>query len=120
MQLSAQVLNAPVAAPNQTPPPGSSPWDKACASSSFNDYWVNFTWSPPLVNGDNEFILELSNASGSFASPVELARDATKNTNFDYYIQFSLPSDTRGEGYKMRVRREIVQPCKSISEVVVL
>lgn len=104
MQLSAQVLNAPVAAPNQTPPPGSSPWDKACASSSFNDYWVNFTWSPPLVNGDNEFILELSNASGSFASPVELARDATKNTNFDYYIQFSLPSDTRGEGYKMRVR----------------
>ena len=104
MQLSAQVLNAPVAAPNQTPPPGSSPWDKACASSSFNDYWVNFTWSPPLVNGDNEFILELSDASGSFASPVELARDATKNTNFDFYIQFSLPADTRGEGYKMRVR----------------
>ena len=104
MQLSAQVLNAPVAAPNQTPPPGSSPWDKACASSSFNDYWVNFTWSPPLVNGDNEFILELSDASGSFASPVELTRDATKNTNFDFYIQFSLPADTRGEGYKMRVR----------------
>ncbi|MEP0133313.1 MAG: gliding motility-associated C-terminal domain-containing protein [Eudoraea sp.] len=104
MQLSAQVLNGPVAAPNQTPPPGSSPWDKACASSSFNDYWVNFTWSPPLVNGDNEFILELSDASGSFASPVELARDATKNTNFDFYIQFSLPTDTRGEGYRMRVR----------------
>ena len=104
MQLSAQVLNAPVAAPNQTPPPGSSPWDKACASSSFNDYWVNFTWSPPLVNSDNEFIFELSDASGSFASPVELARDATKNTNFDFYIQFSIPTDTRGEGYKMRVR----------------
>ncbi len=104
MQLSAQVLNAPVAAPNQTPPAGSSPWDKACASGSFNDYWVNFTWSPPLVNSDNEFILELSNASGSFASPVELARDATKNTNFDFYMQFSLPADTRGEGYKLRVR----------------
>ena len=104
MQLSAQVLNAPVAAPNQTPPPGSSPWDKACASGTFNDYWVNFTWSPPLVNSDNEFILELSDASGSFASPVELARDATKNTNFDFFIQFSLPTDTRGEGYKMRVR----------------
>ncbi len=104
MQLSAQVLNAPVAAPNQTPPPGSSPWDKACASSSFNDYWVNFTWGPPLVNGDNEFILELSDASGSFASPVELARDATKNTNFDFFIQFSIPTVTRGEGYRMRVR----------------
>ena len=104
MPLSAQVLNAPVAAPNQTPPAGSSPWDKACASASFNDYWVNFTWSPPLVNGDNEFILELSDASGSFSSPVELARDATKNTNFDFFFQFSLPNDTRGEGYKMRVR----------------
>ncbi|WP_299159548.1 gliding motility-associated C-terminal domain-containing protein [uncultured Eudoraea sp.] len=104
MQLSAQVLNAPVAAPNQTPPPGSSPWDKACASGTFNDYWVNFTWSPPLVNSDNEFILELSDASGSFASPVELARDATKNTNFDFFIPFSLPTDTRGEGYKIRVR----------------
>jgi gliding motility-associated-like protein len=104
MQLSAQVLNAPVAAPNQTPPPGSSPWDKACASSTFNDYWVNFTWSPPLVNGDNEFILELSDASGSFASPVELARDATKNANFDFFFQFALPTDTRGEGYRVRVR----------------
>ncbi|WP_297797342.1 gliding motility-associated C-terminal domain-containing protein [uncultured Eudoraea sp.] len=104
MQLSAQVLNAPVAAPNQTPPPGSSPWDKACASGSFNDYWVNFTWSPPLVNGDNEFILELSDSNGSFASPVELARDATKNVIFDFYFQFSLPTDTRGEDYKLRVR----------------
>ena len=104
MPLSAQVLNAPVAAPNQTPPAGSSPWDKACASASFNDYWVNFTWSPPLVNGDNEFILELSDASGSFTSPIELARDATKNTNFDFFFQFSLPNDTRGEGYRMRVR----------------
>lgn len=104
MQLSAQVLNAPVAAPNQTPPPGSSPWDKACASGSFNDYWVNFTWSPPLVNGDNEFILELSDSNGSFASPVELARDATKNVIFDFYFQFTLPNDTRGEDYKLRVR----------------
>ncbi|MGB5319763.1 gliding motility-associated C-terminal domain-containing protein [Eudoraea sp.] len=104
LQINAQVLDAPVAAPNQTPPVGSSAWDKACASGSFNDYWVNFTWSPPLVNSDNEFILELSNASGSFTSPVELARDATKNTNFDFFFQFTIPSNIRGEGYKMRVR----------------
>ncbi len=98
------MLNAPVAAPNQTPPPGSSPWTRACASDSFNDYWVNFTWSPPLVNGDNEFILELSDADGDFSSPVELARDNTKNTTFDFFFQFALPTDTRGEGYRMRVR----------------
>lgn len=101
---SAQVLNAPEAAPNQTPPAGSTPWSAACASGSFNDYWVNFTWSPPLVNADNEFILELSDASGNFGSPVELARDGSKNTNFDFYFQFTLPSNTRGEGYRLRVR----------------
>ena len=103
-QGSAQVLNAPEAAPNQTPPPGTSPWSAACASASFNDYWARFTWSPPLVNSDNEFVLELSDASGSFSSPEELARDNTKNTTFDFYFQFSLPQDTRGEGYRMRVR----------------
>ena len=101
---SAQVLNAPEAAPNQTPPAGSTPWSAVCASSSFNDYWVNFTWGPPLVNSDNEFILELSDATGDFSSPVELARDASKNVTFDFYFQFSLPTNIRGEGYRMRVR----------------
>ncbi|WP_411029373.1 gliding motility-associated C-terminal domain-containing protein [Spongiimicrobium sp. 3-5] len=103
-QLMAQNLDAPVPAPNQNPPVGSSPWTAACASASFNNYWVNFTWAPPLVNGDNEFILELSNASGSFANPTELARAGDKNTNFDFFFEFNLPTDTRGEGYLMRVR----------------
>ena len=102
--IQAQILNAPTAAPNQTPPVGSSPWTQACASDSFNDFWVNFTWSPPLVNGGNEFILELSDSNGNFSSPVELARDGTKNTNFDFFFQFTVPTNVRGEGYKMRVR----------------
>lgn len=100
----AQVLNAPEAAPNQTPPAGTTPWSAACASGSFNDYWVNFTWSPPLVNADNEFVLELSDANGAFTQPVELARDGSKNAIFDFYFQFSVPAGTRGEGYKLRVR----------------
>ncbi|MBT8210620.1 MAG: gliding motility-associated C-terminal domain-containing protein [Eudoraea sp.] len=102
--VQGQVLNAPEAAPNQTPPPGSSPWTQACASDTFNDYWVNFTWSPPLVNSDNEFILELSDASGDFSDAVELAREPSMNTTFDFYFQFALPTDTRGEAYRMRVR----------------
>ncbi|WP_188370152.1 T9SS type B sorting domain-containing protein [Muriicola marianensis] len=102
--VQAQVLNAPVAAPNQTPPPGSTPWNRACASSSFNDYWVRFTWNPPMVNTDNEFILELSDADGNFGSPVELARDGSKNLVFDFYMQFQVPADTRGENYRLRVR----------------
>ncbi len=102
--VQAQVLNAPVAAPNQTPPPGSTPWNRACASASFNDYWVRFTWNPPMVNTDNEFILELSDADGNFGSPVELARDGSKNLVFDFYMQFQVPTDTRGENYRLRVR----------------
>ena len=102
--MHAQVLNAPVAAPNQTPPPGATPWNRACASASFNDYWVQFTWNPPLVNTDNEFILELSDATGDFSSPVELARDGSKNLVFDFYMQFAVPTDTRGENYRLRVR----------------
>ncbi len=102
--IHSQVLNAPTPAPNQTPPAGSTPWDKACASSAYNDYWVQFKWNPPLVNSSNEFILELSNANGSFASATELARDGSKNTTFDFFFQFTLPTNTRGQGYKMRVR----------------
>ncbi|MBC2838202.1 gliding motility-associated C-terminal domain-containing protein [Robiginitalea sp. SC105] len=100
----AQVLNAPQAAPNQTPPIGNTPWSAACSSDSFNDYWVSFTWSPPLVNADNEFVLELSDADGAFDSPQELARVADMNTTFDFYFQFSVPAGTRGEGYRLRVK----------------
>jgi len=102
--IHAQDLNAPVAAPNQTPPPGTTPWSAACASPSFNDYWVNFTWGPPLVNGDNEFILELSDANGNWDAPVELVRDASMNITFDFYFQLTIPAGTSGEGYRMRVR----------------
>ncbi len=97
-----QDLDAPVAAPLQ--PSGTTAWTAACASVDFNEFWVNFTWGPPLVNGDNEFILELSDASGDFSSPVELARDATQNTTFDFFFEFAVPNDVRGEGYRMRVR----------------
>ena len=104
LMATAQTLKKPEAAPNQTPPAGSSPWVQACASASFNDYWVNFNWSPPLVNSNNEFILELSDADGNFTDPVELAREGDKNTVFDFYFQFQVPPETRGENYRFRVR----------------
>ncbi len=103
MQLTAQTLNKPIPADNPNLP-GNSAWTAACASSSFNEYFVNFTWGPPLVNGDNEFILELSDASGNFGSPVELARLNDKNTNFDFEFQFAVPTGTRGDNYRFRVR----------------
>lgn len=101
--LQAQVLNKPTPAPN--PNIGSSrPWDAACASSGFNEYFVNFTWMPPMVNSNNVFILELSDSDGYFGSPTELARASDKNAVLDFEFKFSLPADTRGENFKFRVR----------------
>ncbi|MEZ4809822.1 MAG: gliding motility-associated C-terminal domain-containing protein [Allomuricauda sp.] len=101
--LEAQVLNKPVAADNPNLA-GNSAWTAACASDSFNEYFVNFTWSPPLVNSNNEFVLELSDPYGNFGSPRELARVSDKNAVFDFEFQFAIPTDARGESYKLRVR----------------
>jgi hypothetical protein len=46
----------------------------------------------------------LSDPTGDFSSPVELTRDGTKNLVFDFYMQFAVPTDTRGENYRLRVR----------------
>ena len=99
----AQILNAPTPADNPNLP-GNSAWTAACASDTFNEYFVNFTWSPPLVETGNEFVLELSDASGDFSEARELAREAGMNTTFDFNFQFELPTDVRGPGYRLRVR----------------
>lgn len=101
--VQAQVLNAPVAADNPNLP-GVSPWASACGSDDYNEYFVNFTWTPPIVNNDNDFILELSDANGDFTTPTILATVSDQNTNFDFDIGFALPTNTSGDNYKMRVR----------------
>ncbi|MGB5822272.1 MAG: gliding motility-associated C-terminal domain-containing protein [Saonia sp.] len=84
---------------------GEEPWFAICASDSFNEYFVNFTWAGS-ANNDNEFILELSDASGNFGSPTELARVNDKNTSADtdFDFVFMLPTNIQGEGHRMRVR----------------
>lgn len=100
--ISAQTLNKPTPADNPNLA-GNSVWTAACASATFNEYYINFTWLP-TVNSDNQFVLELSDASGSFGSPTELARVADKNSDFDFEFSFALPTDTRGDAYRFRVR----------------
>ncbi len=101
--MNGQVLNKPEPADNPNLP-GNSAWTAACASDDFNEYYVNFTWNPPVVNGDNEFILELSDAQGNFADPTELDKVTDKNTTFDFDFSFSLPTNVQGGGHKFRVR----------------
>src|SRR6056297_2963223 len=95
----AQVLNQPVPADNPNLA-GNSAWTAVSASSGFNEYFVNFTWDPPMVGGDNKFILELSDSDGYFADPTELAVVTDKNTTFDFEFQFELPEDMRGANFK--------------------
>lgn len=105
MQLMAQaiVINAPEPADNPNLS-GNTPWTAVCAGNGgFNEYFVNITWAG-TANAGNQFILELSDAAGSFANSGTLLTITDKNsvTNFD--VSFPIPTDTRGQGYKMRVR----------------
>lgn len=101
--MQAQVLYQPQPAANPNLG-GNTPWTAVCASNNFNEYFVNFQWDPPFVESNNEFILELSDADGYFSAPTELARVSDKNAVFDFEFQFQLPSDIRGDNFKIRVR----------------
>lgn len=101
----AQTLNRPTPIRNPNFGGSGAGWTAACASASFNEYFVNFTWSgTPNVNSDNTFVLELSDATGNFTNPTALTTITDKNNSNDFNIQFSLPSNTRGNGYKLRVK----------------
>ena len=100
---SAQILGKPTPAPNPNIS-SNSPWQFACGTESFNEFFVNFTWNPPLVAGDNIFILELSDANGDFSSPQELDRATDRNTTFDFDFSFSLTPSIQGNNYRFRVR----------------
>lgn len=99
----AIVINAPVAIDNPNLP-GVAPWQSICAGSGgFNEYFVNITWAG-TANTDNQFILELSDATGDFTNPVTLATITDQNTNQDFDVSFGIGTDIRGEAYRLRVR----------------
>ncbi|VAW17700.1 FIG00653327: hypothetical protein [hydrothermal vent metagenome] len=104
-QLSAQIsMRAP------EPAGGSVAWTKICAGTiiadePFNSFDVTVSWAGAADSG-NEFVLELSDSNGSFANPVELARVGNQNTNTakEFDVTISIPTDTQGQGYKLRAK----------------
>lgn len=100
---AAQTLNKP------TPD-----FSNACASSSFNDFAISFSWLAPAVNSDNQFILELSDANGSFDSPLVLSTLSDKNSSYEFKFNINWPQDTAGDSYKVRVRS--TSPAKTSPE----
>ena len=106
LQLTAQaiVINAPEPVSNPNFSNSTDPWLSICAGKDgFNDYYLNISWAG-TANANNQFILELSDANGSFANAHELVVISDKNTIKSFDVNFSIPTDTRGQGYKLRVR----------------
>lgn len=78
-------------------------FSQACASPGFNTYNVNFTFFPTAnLQAGNQFIIELSNASGNFDSPTTVG--TSTSTSSPVNASFALPENTTGENYRIRVR----------------
>lgn len=81
-------------------------FSQACASTSFNTYNTTFTFSPDTaLLSTNQFIIELSDASGSFTNASVIYTSAQGAiTTSPATISFSLPNTTAGEAYKIRIK----------------
>lgn len=82
-------------------------FSQICANSTFNNFSVSFTFTPPSdLSPTNQFIVELSDVNGFFGTtPTVLA---TTNpgavTTSPATINFSIPTNTAGENYKLRIK----------------
>lgn len=81
-------------------------FSQACASPSFNTFNTTFTFSPDTaLSGTNQFIIELSDNTGSFANPKVIYTSAQGAiTTSPATLSFSLPTTTVGEAYKIRIK----------------
>ncbi|NMH85878.1 T9SS type B sorting domain-containing protein [Flavivirga algicola] len=98
--VTGQIMNAQVVFP---PTFG---FTQTCASPSFNTFNTTFEFNAGAINlATNQFILELSDETGSFSNPEVLFTSNTGAiTASPATITFSVPTTVAGEGYKIRVK----------------
>ena len=79
---------------------------QACASASFNNYNVTFSFAPETeLTPTNQFIIELSDDTGSFSSATVVYTSAEGAVTISpATLSFSLPTTTAGETYKVRIK----------------
>ena len=70
-----------------------------CASPSFNSFTVNFTFTTA-----NTHVLEMSDASGSFASLTSITILSSQLVTSPGSFTFAVPTTTAGQNYRLRVR----------------
>ena len=74
-----------------------------CAAASTNNFNATFSFTPGSFNAGNNFILELSDLSGFFTTPVQL-QQITTTTSPGNFVNFAFPTNTNGLNYRLRVR----------------
>jgi len=81
-------------------------FSQACASPSFNTYNVTFSYSPESeLSSANQFMVELSDATGSFANPTTLyISDAGTVSVSPATLNFAVPTSIAGEAFKLRIK----------------
>ncbi len=81
-------------------------FSQACASPSFNTYSATFVFSPESsVEASNQFVIEMSDADGDFSNPIVVfTSNAGSVTVSPATLEFSIPTTTSGEGYKIRIK----------------
>ncbi|GAA4809175.1 gliding motility-associated C-terminal domain-containing protein [Litoribaculum gwangyangense] len=79
---------------------------QACASPSFNSYNVTFTFSPETaITSTNQFIVELSDDTGSFTNPTIIYTSAQGLiTTSPATLNFAVPTTIAGEAYRLRIK----------------
>ncbi|CAH8282160.1 gliding motility-associated-like protein [Mariniflexile fucanivorans] len=78
---------------------------QACASPSFNTYNTKFSFTDTAINSSNQFIIELSDSTGSFTNPTVIyTSEEGAVTVSQATLSFSLPTTTAGEAYKIRIK----------------
>jgi gliding motility-associated-like protein len=95
-QLQAQIV---IATPNLG-------FSQACASESFNTYNTTFVFSPESGLGPtNQFEVWLSDANGDFTNETRIFSSAAGAvTTSPATLSFSFPTDTAGEGYRIKIK----------------
>lgn len=81
-------------------------FSQACASASFNSYNATFVFTPEsALSPTNQFIVEMSDESGSFVNAVVLLSTSPEAvTSSPATLNFSIPTDTAGENFRIRIK----------------
>lgn len=79
---------------------------QACANESFNIYNTTFVFSPESnLEASNQFSIELSDADGNFTNATVVFTSSPGSiTTSPANMSFSLPTNTGGENYKIRIK----------------